>query len=155
MIVINNFSFLKLFLSEAFGRCEGIMDRKMVGKVLCGSDALALNGYLKDGLSSRTLFYRLRKRHLIFHLASYRTTTANGIHPIYQLTKPLSLSNPPRNCLSGFTTLPWSTVNLMIPSQSSGLTLASQIHWPPSPFTFSAPTSCPSDFAPPTHCCRR
>ena len=46
----------------------------------------------------------------------------------YQLVSPCARSKPPLSCLSGFTTLPCKTVYLIIPSQSSGRTLASQMH---------------------------
>ena len=52
---------------------------------------------------------------------------------IHQLVNPFPLSKPPLSCLSGLTTFPCKTVYLMMASQSSGLTLANQIHWAASP----------------------
>lgn len=56
--------FLEAYLSEAFGRCEEIMDSKNVTGhwVSHDSDAPALTGCSKDILSSSTFFlYRVRK----------------------------------------------------------------------------------------------
>ena len=59
--------------------------------------------------------------------------TAKHLMPPYkmahhQLTSPFFRSKPPLSCRAGFTTFPCSTVNLTIPSQSSGRTLASHMH---------------------------
>jgi len=58
----------------------------------------------------------------------------------HQLTTSRTRSKPPLSCDPGFTILPCRTVNLTIPSQSSGLTLDSHMHWPASsPFPSSSP----------------
>ena len=66
---------------------------------------------------------------MVLHKPKYEKGALNLSHRLTfnQLTSPFSRSHPPLNCLSGFTSFPFSTVYLMIPSQSSGRTLASQI----------------------------
>lgn len=55
--------FLEAYLSEAFGRCEEVMDSKNVTGhwVSHDRDAHALTDCSKDILSSSTFFYRVRK----------------------------------------------------------------------------------------------
>lgn len=65
----------------------------------------------------------------------------------HQLVTPLPRSHPPLSCLSGFTIFPSRTVNLTIRSQSSGLTLASQIHWLASPSGSASPRRYTITFA--------
>lgn len=74
---------------------------------------------------------------LLIQSLSFKTLSISPQHrsapaPPYQLTSPLPRSNPPLSCLSGLTTFPSKMVYLTIPSQSSGLTLASQMACPAS-----------------------